>query len=152
MEQRSRIRVDHSALRTNQGVIIAVLACAYITELPVLAFICGSLMLLGSMNGKPAFLPIYHLLRSIGLVQPDLQVDRSEPHRFAQAIGALMLFAASIAFIIAGDVIGWVLTIVVIVLAALNLFLGFCLGCSLYFWLARLGVPGFDKEPVEDTA
>lgn len=150
MQQTDQISVDHNALRTNQGVIITVLALAYITDLPVLVFICGSLMLVGSMIDKPAFLPIYRLLRSSRLLQPDFQADRREPHRFAQAIGALVLLCASVAFFAAASTIGWILTAVVVLLAALNLFLGFCLGCALYFWLARLGVPGFDKERVEE--
>ena len=36
-----------------------------------------------------------------------------------------------------------------IVLAGLNLFAGWCAGCTMYYWLNRLGVPGFDHQPVE---
>ncbi len=32
-------------------------------------------------------------------------------------------------------------------LAALNLFVGFCAGCFMYYMLARLRVPGFSKAP-----
>ena len=42
---------------------------------------------------------------------------------------------------------GWVLSWLVIVLAALNLFVGFCAGCAVYYWLHRLQVPGFSKTP-----
>ena len=45
-------------------------------------------------------------------------------------------------------VLGWALTWLVIVLAGLNLFLGFCAGCFVYYQLARLGVPGFDRQPL----
>jgi hypothetical protein len=38
---------------------------------------------------------------------------------------------------------------VVVVLAALNLFLGFCAGCFVYYQLNRLGVPGFQYSPVK---
>jgi hypothetical protein len=35
----------------------------------------------------------------------------------------------------------------VVALAALNAFGGFCVGCAVYYWLARLNVPGFAKTP-----
>ena len=37
----------------------------------------------------------------------------------------------------------------VIGLAALNLFVGFCAGCFVYYRLNRLGVPGFTQSPIE---
>jgi hypothetical protein len=36
----------------------------------------------------------------------------------------------------------------VVTLAALNLFLGFCAGCFVYYQLNRLQVPGFDHRPL----
>ena len=42
----------------------------------------------------------------------------------------------------------WVMVGLVIVLAALNLFLGFCAGCFVYYQLSKLGVPGFDRRPM----
>jgi len=35
----------------------------------------------------------------------------------------------------------------VTLLAAVNLFAGVCVGCAIYYWLARLHVPGFSKSP-----
>ena len=59
-------------------------------------------------------------------------------------VGSLLLvFGLSIS--------GWVLVWIVIALAALNLFGGFCVGCALYYWLTRLGVPGFTKQPPAGT-
>jgi hypothetical protein len=31
------------------------------------------------------------------------------------------------------------------------LFVGFCAGCALYYWLGRLSVPGFIKSPPQET-
>jgi hypothetical protein len=144
-------QVDHSALRTNQAVIITFLTVAFITDIALLAFICGALLLTGSLLNKPAFLPIYRLLRGVGLVRPDLQTDRNEPHRFAQLVGTLVLLVGSLGFFLGASPLGWILTIVVILLASLNLFLGFCLGCTLYYWLARMGLPGFKPPPYEEA-
>lgn len=143
-------RVDHNALRTNQAVIITILLAAYLTDLPVLAALCGIIMLAGSLFNRPGFLPLYRTLRALNIIQPDLKPDHPEPHRFAQFVGAGVLLAASIAFLINAPLLGWLLTGIVIALAALNLFLGFCLGCAMYFWFARLRIPGFDKLPLSD--
>jgi hypothetical protein len=48
-------------------------------------------------------------------------------------------------------ILGWALAWLVIALAALNLFLGFCAGCAIYYWLHRLNVPGFVKAPPDGT-
>jgi hypothetical protein len=47
--------------------------------------------------------------------------------------------------------LGWGLVWLVIALAALNLFVGFCAGCAVYYWLNRLDIPGFVKAPPEGT-
>ena len=60
-----------------------------------------------------------------------------------------MLLAGSLGFLLNVNAFGWIFTMIVIFLAGLNLFLGFCMGCTLYYWLARWGVPGFDKTPIE---
>ncbi len=149
MKQAQVEHVDHNALRTNQAVIIAALVTAYTGDLPLLVFICGAPMMIGALIGKPAFLPIYRLLQAIGLIRPDPQPDHHEPHRFAQLLGAIMLLAGSLGFLLNVNAFGWIFTMIVIFLAGLNLFLGFCMGCTLYYWLARWGVPGFDKTPIE---
>jgi hypothetical protein len=45
--------------------------------------------------------------------------------------------------------VGWVLVWVLILLAGLNLFVGFCLGCFVYYQFSRLGVPGFEHSPLD---
>jgi hypothetical protein len=37
----------------------------------------------------------------------------------------------------------------VIALASLNLFAGICVGCLMYYWFNRLGLPGFKYTRVE---
>ena len=50
-----------------------------------------------------------------------------------------MLVVATVLLWSGAAVAGWVLAWVVVVLAGANLFLGFCLGCFLYYQLARRG-------------
>jgi hypothetical protein len=147
-------KVDHAALRTNQSVIIALLVAAFIFNLPWLAAGVGVVMLVGSLLlRKAGFWWVYaYILRPSGLAKPDVLTDNPQPHLFAQGFGGVVLLAAALA--LTGDlsVLGWALTWLVIALAALNLFGGFCVGCALYYWLNRLNIPGFTAHPPEGAA
>ncbi len=144
-------RVDHSALRTNQAFIIALLALAFLLNTPALVALVAAVMLIGTIwPGAGLFKRVYqHLLRPAGLVRPDVRPDNPEPHRFAQGLGGVFTALGALALALGASIPGWALTGLVIGLAALNLFAGWCAGCTLYYWLARLGVPGFDRQPVE---
>jgi hypothetical protein len=93
-------------------------------------------------------LPIYaQILKPRGWVKPELLQDNPEPHRFAQGFGGVVLAISSLAFLLGSATLGWALGWLVIALASLNLFAGFCVGCAVYYWLNRLNVPGFVKTP-----
>ena len=148
----ARRKVDHAALRTNQAFIIALNLMAFVFNLPVLAGIVGVLMLAGTLAGKPGFGFLYKLvLKPLGWVKPDVLEDNPEPHRFAQGFGAVVLLGGVGSLFLGGVVLGWVLVWVVIALAALNLFGGFCVGCAMYYWLNKLNLPGFTKTPPPGT-
>jgi molybdopterin converting factor small subunit len=140
-------RVDHTALRVNQAMIIALLGAAYVANAAVLIPLVGFIMLLGSTLGRPGFVAVYGALRSTRLFRPEVYEDNPEPHRFAQTLGGIVLAASSAAFLAGLPSIAWFLAWVVIALAGLNLFGGYCLGCAVYYWLNRWGVPGFTQTP-----
>ncbi len=143
--------VDHSAIRTNQAFTIMLLALAFVLDLPALAAFTGIVMLISAL--VPAlglFTRIYrHILRPTHFVDPDVQVDNPEPHRFSQLLGGTLVTLSAIALLAGAGVVGWLLPGIVIVLASLNLFAGVCVGCMLYYWLNRLGVPGFNHAKIE---
>jgi hypothetical protein len=149
-------KVDHTALKVNQGVIIAALLVAFIMDIPWIVAGVALVMLLSTAFVRPGFFFAYAgLLRPLRIVKPDPREDNPEPHRFAQGFGGIVA-AASAALLLAGTgagpaLGGWVLTWVVIVLAAANLFAGFCAGCAVYYWLGRLKVPGFSRTPPGGT-
>jgi hypothetical protein len=144
--------VDHTALRTNQAFIIAGTLAAFVLNSIWLAAFVGAAMLLGVAFGRPGFLPAYRILSRLGWIQPDRLPDHPEPHRFAQLVGGLFLAFATAALALGQSLIGWSLAWLVIGLAALNLFGGFCLGCAVYYWLSRAGWPGFTQAPPPGTS
>jgi molybdopterin converting factor small subunit len=145
-------QVDHSALRTNQALIIVLSLLAFIFDQAWLVAFVAIIMAAGTAFKVPGFGFVYkRLLRPLNLVKTDIQADNPEPHRFAQGIGAVVLILAGLALFLGGSSIGWGLVWLVIILAGLNLFAGFCAGCTLYYWMGRLEVPGFVKAPPEES-
>jgi hypothetical protein len=145
-------KVDHASLKSNQGMIILLLVLAFIFNTPYLAAFVALVMLFGTLFGRPGFFLVYrHLLVPVGLIEPDLVDDNPEPHRFAQGFGASVLIAASIFLLLNRSTLGWVFVWVVLGLAMLNLLIGFCAGCAVYYWLNKLKVPGFRKAPPPGT-
>lgn len=145
-------KVDHSALKINQIVIITLNILAFILNLPILAAFVALVMGLGSLLKIPGFLPVYkYALKPWGMVSPDVLDDNPEPHRFAQFLGFLFMTAGSVALFLNSALLGWSLVWLVVILAALNAFGGFCVGCAVYYWLGVLNVPGFNKQPPQGT-
>ncbi len=146
-------KVDHSALRTNQAFIIALLLIGFVTDVKWLVAFVGAVMLIGTVLPKVAlFKAVYgYALKPLGIVKPDVKVDNPEPHLFAQGVGGVFLAAATLAFVANAAAVGWGLAWIVIALAALNLFAGICVGCLMYYWFNRLGVPGFKYARITDA-
>jgi len=142
--------VDHSALRVNQAFIIGLLVLAFVLDLWPLAAFVAAVMITGTIWPEVGlFKRIYrHVLKPAWLVKPDVITDNPEPHRFAQGLGGVFTLGSTLALLVRLPVVGWGLAWLVIVLAALNLFLGFCAGCFVYYQLNRLGVPGFTHAPL----
>ncbi len=135
-------RVDYTALKVNQSFIIGLLLLAFLLNQVWLVAFVGLVMLVGTIWPQfGLFKRIYSdLLKPAGLLKPDPRPDTPDPHLFAQGVGALVLALAVLAFAAGGVIVGWLLTALVVVLAAVNLFAGFCLGCFIYFQMARRGI------------
>ncbi len=142
--------VDHSAMVVSQITIIVLNTLAFVLNLPWLAGVVAAVMLIGTAAGVPGFGFIYQwVLKPAGLVKPYVVPDRPEPHRFAQGLGGTFVLAGTLALLAGLPSLGWGLIWIVSALAALNAFGGFCVGCFIYYWLARWNVPGFTQHPPE---
>lgn len=146
-------KVDHNALRVNQAFIISLLVLAFIIGVPILVGFVSAVMIIGTLIPQAGlFKRIYrHVLLPAGLLKPDIQQDNPEPHLFAQGFGGVFTLIATLALLVGLDAIGWGLAWIVISLAALNLFVGFCAGCFLYYQLGKRGIRGFSVQPVQNN-
>jgi hypothetical protein len=144
-------KVDHSAIRTNQAFIIGLLVIAFVLDAQWLVAFVSAVMLIGTFFPKIAlFKAVYgYGLKPLRIARPDMRRDNPEPHLFAQGVGGIVLLAATFAFLAGAPALGWALAWIVVALAALNLLAGICVGCLMYYWLNRLGVPGFKYARVE---
>ena len=143
-------KVDQSALKVNQGFIIGFLLLAFVFDAIWLVTFVGVVMLLGTaVPSLSLFKRIYqHGLKPAKIVRPNIVTDNPEPHRFAQGFGGGVVALAVLALLTGQIILGWALVGLVVILAALNLFLGFCVGCFVYYQLNKLGVPGFIHSPI----
>jgi hypothetical protein len=134
--------VDHSALRFNQAAIITLLALAFVLNQPWLVVFVAAVMWIGTLAPQAGlFKLVYqHILKPLRIVRPAPKADDPRPHLFAQGVGALVLTLSSSALLAGLAMLGWALAGVVVALAAVNLFLGFCMGCFMYYQLARRGI------------
>jgi hypothetical protein len=145
-------KVDHSALKANQLTIILLNILAFIFNLPILAAFVAIVMGLGTLLKLPGFILLYrNFYKPLGLLKPDILNDNPEPHRFAQFLGFIFMTAGAVALYLGAGILGWGLVWLVVALAALNAFGGFCVGCAVYYWLGRFNLSGFTKTPPSGT-
>ncbi len=136
-------KIDTTALKFNQASLVMLTLAAFLFDLRWLVLAVGLVLAGGTIFPQAAlFKQIYlNVLKPAKLLKPNIIPDDPAPHRFAQGVGAVFLLASSFALLVAGNAaVGWTLAWVVIVLAAINLFFGFCAGCFVYFQLDRAGL------------
>jgi hypothetical protein len=151
VDELSLAKVDHNALKFNQAMVIIILLLSFLFNTGLVPAILGFAMLIAAAITKPLFIRAYRSVLRMNFIRPDLVDDHPEPHAFAQGLGGAVLLLGAVAFVLELSLIGWALTWVVIALASLNLFGGYCLGCAVYYWLNRLGFSRFAKSPPPNT-
>jgi hypothetical protein len=138
--------VDHSALKVNQvgivaTVLVAFIGSAFFRPLLILIPLLSVVLLLGTFAPRLALFKQFYfkVLKPRGIVKPRPVQDRPEPHNFAQGMGGVVLAIASL-FLVPVPVVGLALSLLVAVLAFINVAFGFCLGCQIYYQLGRAGL------------
>ena len=127
----------------SQAVTFVLAGLAFVLNLPVIVLI--STMLLALLVLVPAIGPhrlIYRfILVPLHILSPRVVEDDPVPHRFAQGVATVFLLSSTLAlFLSHTTLLGWTLDLIVFVLSGINLFVGFCAGCFVYYHLGRLGI------------
>jgi len=145
-------KLDHSSIKTGQLLSIAMLLGAFVfARWEPVAVLAVIFLITGIFFEWGPFAVTYrYLLKPLGLVKPDLRTDNPEPHRFGQAVGAVSAAMAAAALHFNYATLGWVLVWVLIALTAIS-FMGWCIGCFIYYQMNRLGFGGFfGRSPTDN--
>jgi hypothetical protein len=135
-------KLDRNALKFNQGAIVALTAAAFLLQQSwLIAFVMAVLIIGTIFPGAGLFKLIYsHILKPAGMIKPNIVNEDSSPHQFAQGLGGVFLLLSFIALEFNLGILGWGLSIIVLLLALVNLTVNFCLGCYIYFQLNKMGI------------
>ena len=136
-------RLDAHLGKFSQAGTFVLTGLSFILNQPVIVLITALILDLSAL--VPAIGPyrlIYrYILVPLHILRPRIVEDDPAPHRFAQGVGAVFLVAATLLlFLSHATAVGWALDLVVFVLSGVNLFVGFCMGCFVYYHLGRMGI------------
>src|SRR5437763_3225010 len=136
-------RVDTHLAKFSQACTVLLSALAFLLSQPIIVVITAIILLLAAIvpPASPFRLLYRYIVLLLHLLRPRIVEDDPMPHRFAQGVGAAFLIASSLVlFLTSATAIGWALDLIVFVLAGINLAVGFCAGCFVYYHLGRMGV------------
>ena len=136
-------RIDAHLSKFSQACVIILAGLAFILAQPVIVLIAAIAMTLAALFPvvSPFRLLYRYVMLPLHLLKPRIVEDDPAPHRFAQGVGAAFLIASTLVLFLAhGAIVGWILDIIVFVLAGINFTVGFCAGCFVYYHLGRLGL------------
>jgi hypothetical protein len=136
-------RVDTHLAKFSQAGTVLLTALAFLFNQPIIVAITAIILVLAAIapQESPFRLVYRYIVVPLHLLRTRIVEDDPAPHRFAQGVGAAFLIAASILLFFTGaTAVGWTLDLIVFVLAGINLTVGFCAGCFVYYHLGRMGV------------
>ena len=136
-------RVDTHLAKFSQAVTVLLSALAFLLNQPIIVAIAALILTLAAIvpSVSPFRLLYRYIVLPLHLLRPRIVEDDPAPHRFAQGVGAAFLIASSLLlYLTSATAVGWTLDLIVFVLAGINLTVGFCAGCFVYYHLGRLGI------------
>ncbi|GAC1630981.1 MAG: DUF4395 domain-containing protein [Ktedonobacteraceae bacterium] len=136
-------RLDAHLSKFSQACTVVLTGLAFLFNQPLIVLITALILAIATLvpSVSPYRLFYRGIVLPLHLLHPRIVEDDPAPHRFAQGVGAAFLIAASIVlFLTQATPFGWALDLIVFVLAGINLTVGFCAGCFVYYHLGRLGL------------
>lgn len=134
--------VNEVAARLVAGGVVAMTAVFLITGNDILLLVIAYGFLARVLAG-PKISPLGLLVTRI--IEPALPIEPrptpGPPKRFAQGIGATLSLAAVVSYLVLGVTpLAYLLVAAILVAASLEAFVGFCLGCTIFGLLMRIGL------------
>lgn len=136
-------RVDTHLAKFSQACVVLLTGLAFLLNQPIIVAITAVVMALSALapSVSPFRLIYKGVVLPLRLLKPHIVEDDPAPHRFAQGVGATFLIAATLVlYLTKATSVGWALDLIVFVLAGINLTIGFCAGCFVYYHLGRIGL------------
>ncbi|HKB60474.1 MAG TPA: DUF4395 domain-containing protein [Gallionellaceae bacterium] len=146
-------QVDHAEIKLGQIFTIIMATAAFILSDPRWLIALGAIFLVTALYRplSPFVLVYRNVVRPLGVMHSDYRLDNIQPHTFGQLVGALTV-AIALALLYAGyGMAGWA---IVWILSGLTLtsYLGWCIGCFMYYRINRLGLRGFFRHAPTDRS
>lgn len=125
--------IDARIARFNQAVLAFFLAMAFVFDLRWMVPIMAIILLVGVLAG-PEFGLFQRIFRDVISKQlpPADEFEDPNPPRFAALVAAIVLTASSVCLLGGAPGVGWILTIIVVFLAAFAAITKFCMACEAY--------------------
>lgn len=145
-------QIDHGEIKTGQLFTMAIAGAAYFLAEPLLLVALAVIFLMTALvRPLSPFVVVYRrVIRPLGLMRSDYRLDNIQPHAFGQLIGALTAAIAVGLLHVGYPLAGWAVVWVLIALTLVS-YLGWCVGCFLYYQLNRLGLAGFFRHRPTDS-
>jgi len=137
----SQNRVDHTELRFTQFCVVTLLVVAFLRNSRLFVMFVMFVLGLGTIFPGAVLFKVFYskLLRRPGFLIARFAESDPAPYLFAQGLEAVVLAVALFFLIASKSPIGWIVTGVVVVLAAAHLLFNVSIGRFLYYRLARWG-------------
>jgi hypothetical protein len=118
--------------------VTVLLLVGFVLDAPIVVPAVAVVLLAGAALG-PRWGPFLRLYSEVigPRLGPPAELEDPRPPRFAAAVGMVFLAASTVAFVLGSSLVGWVLALVVAVLAGLAATTGVCVGCEIWLFLAR---------------
>ena len=147
------MQIDHAEIKLGQIFTMLMSVAAFVFAEPVYLIALGGIFLVtGLYRPLSPFVLIYrHVAKPLGLIRSDYRLDNIQPHAFGQIIGAITVALAVALLQMGYATAGWAIVWILFGLTLVS-YLGWCIGCFLYYQLYRLGLQGFFSHAPTDSS
>lgn len=147
------MQVDHAEIKTGQLMTMLIAIVAFVAKEPAWLIALGLFFLVTALYrpASPFVLGYRMFVKPLGLMKSDYRLDNIQPHSFGQMIGALTVAVCLTLLYLGYATAGWIILWILIGLTLVS-WLGWCIGCFLYYQLNRLGLRGFFRHAPTDRS